>query len=199
MNPGNLRLLWTGAAALALACGATLAVTFVPGARFGVNPTGHFGWHLVWFAFLVGAPLATVQFLLLLGIFPPRGFSRLLLAVLWIPVTCGSVVAMLLPMWWWAADTFVAMPISVIMPPLPGAALLGLTQGLLLWGLAGSPGYWMISTIIGAALGCVVGLIIALVTPYALEVVWALVTGLGIGISQAYALVDVLGRGERET
>lgn len=198
MNRQSLRLLWTGAAGLALACGAMLAVTFVPGARFGVNPTGHFGWHLVWFAALAGAPLAAVQFLLLLRIFPPRGFPRLLLAVLWIPVTCGSIVAMLLPMWWWDADTFVAMPISVVMPPLPGAALLGLSQGLLLRGLAGSQGYWVISTIIGAALACVVGLIVALVTPYELEVVWALVTGLGIGFSQAYALVDVLARRERQ-
>ena len=198
MNSQNLRLLWTGAGGLALACGAMLAVTFVPGARFGINPTGHFGWHLIGFAALVGAPLAVVQFLLLLGLFPPRGFPRLLLAVLWIPVTCGSVVAMLLPMWWWAADTFVAMPLSVVMPPLPGAALLGLTQALLLRGLAGSHGYWIVSTIIGAALGCVVGLIIALVTPYVLEVIWALVTGLGIGFSQAYALLDVLRPGEGE-
>lgn len=198
MNRQTLRLLWTGAAGLAFAFGAWLAVTFVPAARFGVNPTGHFGWHLVWFAFLVGTPLALVQFLLLSRIVAPRGFLRLLLALLWIPVTSGSVVAMLLPMWWWAADTFASMPLSVVMPPLPGAALLGMTQALLLRGLAGSPGYWPIATIIGAALGCVVGLIVALFTPYVLEIVWALVTGLGIGLCQAYALIDVLGRLERE-
>jgi hypothetical protein len=190
--------MWTGAAGLALACGAMLAVAFVPGARFGVNPTGLFGWHLVWFAALVGVPLAVLQFLLLLRIFPPRGFLRLLAALLWMPVTCGSVVAMLLPMWWWPADTFASMPLSVVMPPLPGAALLGATQALLLRGLAGSQGYWVICTIIGAALGCVVGLMIALITPQVLETVWALVTGLGIGFSQAYALLDVLGRRGRE-
>ena len=198
MNRTNLRLLWTGAAGLALACGAFLAVTFVPEARFGINPVGRFGWHLVWFAFLVGAPLALLQFLLLLKVFSPREFPRVLLALLWMPVTCGSVVAMLMPMWWWPADTFASMPFAVVMPPLPGAALLGLSQGVLLRGQAGSQGYWAITTIIGAALGCVVGLIIALLTPDILEIAWALVTGLGIGICQAYALIDVLGRRERD-
>ena len=198
MGRENLRLMWTGAAGLALAFGAVLAVTFVPEARFGINPVGRFGWYLVWFAFLVGAPLALVQFLLLLKIFSPREFTRLVLAVLWVPVTCAAVVAMLLPMWWWTADTFASMPLSVVMPPLPGAALLGLSQGMLLRGLAGSQGYWVISTIIGAVLGCVVGLIIALFAAHYLEIVWALVTGLGIGFSQAYALIDVLGRGERK-
>ena len=194
MNRGNLRLLWTIAAGCALGCGAILAVTLVPEARFGINPVGRFGWHLVSFALLVGVPLAAVQCLILFCVFRPAGFLRPLLVMLWVPFTSLSIVAMLLPMWWWTADTFASIPLSAIMPPLPGAALLGVSQALLVFGIAGTQGYWVIATILGAAVGIVVGLLIALILPFGIEIVWALFTGASIGYFQGFALRDVLAR-----
>jgi hypothetical protein len=173
------------------------AVSLVPEARFGINPVGHFGWHLVSFALLVGTPLAVVQCLFVWRVFSPLSPARLFLVLLWIPFTSLSILAMLLPMWWWTADIFASMPLSSIMPPLPGAAILGLSQALLIFGIAGTQGYWVLATILGAAVGVVVGLMTALMLPLGIEVVWALFTGVCIGYFQGFALSDVLARRDR--
>lgn len=189
MNELRIRLLWACLGSIALALGAALAIAAVPEARFGASPTGQFRWYLVTFALYVAIPFAIAQWIGLVLVLPRRNMRQVFISVLWIPATCAGVLAMLLPMWWWSASLFTDMPIGVVIPLLPGAAVLGACQAFVLRILVGMGRYWLISTILGAAFGSVVGLIIAMNVDNALEVAWALITGLGIASLQSPALL----------
>ncbi len=189
MKELRILILWVFLGSIALAFGASLAIDAVPEGRFGVSPTGQFRWYLVRFALFVAVPFAIAQWVGLLLSLPSRGLERILISVLWLPATCVGVLAMLLPMWWWSASMFADMPIGVAVPVLPGAVVLGGCQALVMQMLAGSGRYWLMSTLLGAAFGTVLGLAVAVNFEGALEVAWALITGLGITSFQAPALL----------
>ena len=181
-------ILWVCVGSVALALGATLAIDSVPEARFGVSPTGQFRWYLVHFALFVGVPFAIAQWAGLLVALPGKNLQKVLISMLWLPATCVGVVAMLLPMWWWSASMFADMPIGVAIPILPGAVVLGAGQALVLQMLTGRCRYWIMSTLLGVVFGAVLGLGVAVYFEESLEVIWALITGLGITSFQSPAL-----------
>ncbi len=189
MNGFRIRLMWVGLSAVGLALGAILAIGAVPEARFGINPTGRFHSYLVEFSLLVAVPFAVAQWIGLLLILPRRIARQVTVSVLWIPVTCVGVLAMLLPMWWWSASSLTGMPIGVAIALLPGAAILGVSQAHVLRLLTGRCDYWLISTLLGVAFGSVFGLMFAMNAGNALEVIWAAITGLGIAGFQSAALI----------
>jgi len=188
MNEFRILILWGCLGSIALAFGAALAIDAVPEARFGVSPTGQFRWYLVTFSLYLAVPFSIAQWIGLLVALPSRNPQKLLISVLWLPATCAGVLAMLLPMWWWSAGSYSDMPIGAAVPILPGAAVLGACQALVLHLLVGSGRYWLISTLLGATFGSVLGLIIASIFGGALEITWALITGLGIALFQCPAL-----------
>ncbi len=188
MNEFRILILWGCLGSIALAFGATLAIDAVPEARFGVSPTGQFRWYLVTFSLFLAVPFSIAQWVGLLLALPSRNPQKLLISVLWLPATCVGVLAMLLPMWSWSASSFSDMPIGVAVPILPGAIVLGASQALVLQLLVGRGRYWLISTLLGAVFGSVFGLMIASILGGALEVTWALITGLGIALFQFPAL-----------
>lgn len=192
-------VLWACLGSIALAFGAALAIDAVPEARFGVSPTGEFRWYLVTFALYVAVPFSIAQWVGLLLALPARNLQKLLTSVLWLPATCAGVLAMLLPMWWWSAGMFMDMPLGVAIPILPGAAILGACQALILRLLVGNGRYWIMSTLLGAAFGGVFGLMIAANFGNVLEVTWALITGLGIASFQAPALLHNVMRSSTDT
>jgi len=189
MNRFWILTIWGCLGSIGLAFGAALAIDAVPEARFGVSPTGEFRWYLVWFSLYVAAPFSIAQWFGLLLTLPVRNLQKLAISVLWLPATCAGVLAMLLPMWSWSAGMFMDMPIGVAIPILPGAAILGACQAFILRLLVGNGRYWIMSTLLGAAFGGVFGRLIAANFGSALEVTWALITGLGIASFQAPALL----------
>lgn len=190
MREIRVLIAWAILGSAALAFGASLAIDAVPEARFGVSPTGRFYWYLVTFSLFPSVALAVAQWAGLLLMLPRKNLRTALISVLWLPATCAGVLAMLLPIWQWSASFLGDMPIGVAVPILPGAVVLGGAQALILQMLTGTSRYWLISTLLGAAFGSVIGLAIAVNFEGAIEVTWAAITGLGIAAFQGPALLQ---------
>lgn len=189
-NGARLVLLWIGLSALGAWAGAQLAVILFPDAGLGRNPTGHFAGHLIGFALAIGIPLALCQWLVLRFVAAyPRPVSKALLLT-WIPITAAGVLAILLPLWWMDAEFLVLVPLGVWIPMLPGLTVLGIAQSLPLYQIAGISSKWAGPTVVGGALGAVVGLIAALMLPVAaFEPIWASCVAAGMAACQAHRLV----------
>ena len=138
--------------------GAGAAVVFFPGAAFGQNPTGDFGWHLVGFAVLVGVFFALGQWSIL------RRFSDRYLEInplllgLWIPASTVAIMAMLLPLWWVTGGFFFWAPWLMVERMFPGILVLAILQWLLLWRMTAIGPKWIVLTILGSSLGAILGL-----------------------------------------
>lgn len=130
--PYGVRLVWTCGSALGTLIGAIGALTFYPGAAFGVNPTGQFGRHLVGFATLIGASLGISQWAILLHLLKPTNATNRLLPHLWIPATAMGINPMLLPLWWRDGAVFILVPWMSAVPMIPGIVLLGVAQQFIL-------------------------------------------------------------------
>ncbi len=192
-NGSRTLWLWVGASGTGALVGARLALTLFPSAAFARNPTGEFGWNLAGFAFSVGIPLAISQWLALRYILRQREAAHSLFLILWIPVTSIGIAVMILPLWWWNAEAFAFMPWLVAFPMLPGMIVLGLAQWLLMYRLISARSVWALLTIMGAAIGSILGLVASFfLQPIPLELTWAFMTGAGIGVLQAIELVSDL-------
>jgi hypothetical protein len=189
LNGSRTLWLWIGGSAIGALVGAWLALTLFPSAAFARNPTGQFGWNLVGFALSIGIPLAISQWLALRCILRYREAAHSLFLVLWIPATSIGIALMILPLWWWNAEQFALMPWLVAFPMLPGMISLGLAQWLLLYRLISGRFIWALLTIMGAAIGSILGLVAAFfLQPISLELTWAFMTGAGIGVLQSIGL-----------
>lgn len=185
-------LCWTIGSGLASLAGAFLAIRWYPQAAFAKNPTGHFAWYLVQFAFTFSIPIAVAQFLVLITTLRneiSRWFVQLLL---WLPVTSIGVASMILPLWWWSANTLTGVPWIAFVPLMPGATALALLQRALLAGLLDDKCFWVAQTIIGVVLGAIVGLALALMIPAPIEMTWAFVTVVGMCWPQGLVLARLL-------
>jgi len=170
-----------------------LALILFPSAAFARSPPGQYGWSLAGFAFSVAIPLAVAQWLALRHALRGRKAAHSVLVFLWIPVTSIGIALMILPLWGWNAEEFAVLPWLVAFPMLPGMICLGLGQWLLLYRLISARSIWALLTIMGAAIGAILGLVAAfLLQPIRLELTWAFITGAGIGALQAIELVSAL-------
>jgi len=185
--------LWIGASAIGALAGARLALILFPSAAFARNPLGQYDWNLVGFAFSVAIPLAIAQWLALRHALRGRKAAQSVFLFLWIPVTSIGIAVMILPLWAWNAEEFAVLPWLVALPMLPGMICLGLGQWLLLYRLISARAIWALLTIMGAAIGAILGLVAAFfLQPIRLELTWAFMTGAGIGALQAIELVAAL-------
>ncbi len=162
----NFALTWLLTATFGCAIGAALAVELFPELGFASNPTGEFHPEMFLFTGLVGLGLGLGQ-ALVLGWMRALPLWRL---ALWVVLTTIAVVGMILPLWWVDAVVFMFAPWRAIISLGPGLVALALLQGLLLhprvvWHR------WLVSTLIGGALGSVGGLIVAMVFATVLYVV----------------------------
>jgi len=192
--------MWSAASALGAALGAVAALALFPDAAFARNPTGQFGLHLVGFALTIGIALGLAQWLVLhYTPWPPPRHSLRSLG-LWIPATGLGVALMVMPLWWLDAEVLgfiVFAPVEVVVhmvgPMLPGIALLALMQWALLRDHGLGDTGWITRTLIGGILGVTVGLVFSMLAGLRgvlpLEALWALGTGLILGLVQAGALV----------
>jgi hypothetical protein len=185
MKPSTI---WTIGSALGTLIGAVLALILFPSAAFARNPTGQFGWNLVGFALAIGIPMGLSQWWVLRHILKSRSAKKGLFLHLWIPVTSVGIAVMILPLWWYDAEAFLFMPWLVAYPMFPGMILLGVTQWFLLYQLISARFTWALLTIMGAAIGSILGLVIAFFLPLPLELTWSFVTGGSIGLLQAIGL-----------
>lgn len=190
----HVRWLWTLASAAGTGVGAYLAMRYFPEAGFAQHPTGQYGPVLYGFAISVAVPLALVQCVLLASFLGSCTPGRLVLLLLWMPVTAVGIVVMILPLWSWDALVFMMMPPSVALVMLPGAVLMGLAQNVIVYVLFGTRIYWAALTVVGVVIGSVAGLVLAfMLQPMGLEVVWGIVTGAGLGATQGHVLADSIG------
>ncbi|MDA9982817.1 hypothetical protein N9H39_08810 [Gammaproteobacteria bacterium] len=172
--------------------GVVFALYQFPDAAFARNPVGQFGWHLVGFASAIGIPLAVSQWVILSYIPKYRKSANVSYLILWIPITSIGIILTILPLWFWDASAFAAMPLLVMAPILPGAIFLGFGQWFVLHQVIMAKITWVARTIIGIAIGATVGLLAAFITPFPMELTWAFVTGVGIGIFQGGGLTSEL-------
>lgn len=196
----NLRAMWGAASALGAALGAVAALALFPDAAFARNPTGQFGLHLVGFALTIGILLGFSQWLVLRYTpWPPPRHSLRSLG-LWIPATGLGVALMIMPLWWLDAamiGLIVFAPVEVVArvvgPTLPAIALLALMQWALLRDHGLGDTGWITRTLIGGILGVTIGLVFSMLASRSgalpFEAMWALGTGLILGLFQAGALV----------
>ena len=191
--PG-IRMWWIGASALFIGLGAYLALRNFPGAGFAMHPTGQFDRELFGFAASVAVPMAAAQ-CAILATFPRRRITlaRGVWVFLWLPFTSAGIIAMILPLWSYDAIVFQFAPWMVAVPILPGAALLGFLQWVAAYWLFRVRYFWITLTIVGAVIGSVAGLILALAAgAAAMEIVWAVITGVGIATPQGILLERAL-------
>jgi hypothetical protein len=184
------RWLWVFGSGIGTLVGAGLALSMFPGAAFGRNPIGQFGWNLVGFSLAIGIPIALSQWLILRYVLRYRETANTSFLILWIPVTSIGLVSMILPLWWWSAAEFLFFPPIVVVPMFPGMIILGLGQWLILRQLIAATFTWVVRTIIGAAIGALFGfLVVRLAFPIPLEAMWAFVIMVSIAALQWTALV----------
>lgn len=192
-DAGRTVWLWTGASALATSSGAVLALVLFPSAAFGRNPTGQFSWNLVGCALAIGVPLGVSQWLVLRHVLKYRLANNSLFLHLWIPSTSVGIAVMIMPLWWWDAEVFIFAPWTVAYAMFPGMILMGVAQWFILFRLISIRFTWALRTITGAAIGSILGLVVAFfLMPIPLEVTWSFVAGAGIGRLQAIGLVASL-------
>ena len=188
-NGSRIRLLWVIGSAAGTLLGGGLALTLFPGAAMGVNPTGQFSWHLVGFALAIGIPFAITQWSILRYFLKDRELANISFLVLWIPVTCAGIASMLFPLWWLDAEILIFAPWYLVIPMLPGMVVLGLGQWLVLHRVIKADFAWVLRTILGAAIGSVLGLVAGLAGVFflhlPLEATWSLVMGASIGALQS--------------
>lgn len=190
-DAGRTVWLWTGASALGTSIGAMLALILFPSAAFASNPTGQFSWNLVGFALAIGVPLGVSQWLVLRQLLKYRLANDSLSLHLWIPATSVGIAVMVMPLWWWDAEVFIFAPWVVAYVMFPGMILLGIAQWLILYRLISVRFTWVLRTIAGAAIGSILGLVVAFfLTPIPLEITWSFLAGAGIGRLQAMGLVS---------
>ena len=96
----HIKAWWIGISGLGALVGATIAVALFPGAAFGENPTGEFGWHLVGFGLSIGLSFALAQWLVLRGALADKLAIGALLTAQWLVFSSVGIVALLLPLWW---------------------------------------------------------------------------------------------------
>ena len=187
--------LWIWGTGIAALVGAGLAVTLFPSAAFGRNPTGQFDWKLVGFALAIGIPFAVSQWLTLRFVPRYRKTANISFLVLWIPITSIGITLMMLPLWWTDAVVFFVAPWTAAIVMLPGMIFLGLGQWLVLYRVITARIIWVLRTIAGAAIGAVLGLVVAFGFSFLslpLEATWAFVLGASIGALQRSALASDL-------
>lgn len=185
----QLSMAWITGSGVASLIGSIFAVITFPDAKFGINPTGQFGWHLVGFAFSIGLPLSIVQWCVLRQVPVDRDSIDTLLLYLWIPITSIAVTGMILPLWWVDAEVLFIVPWTVVYPMIPGMVALGFFQWGILHQVFGARFRWVPLTIMGAAIGAMVGLIAAFIFhPIPLECTWATLAGISIASVQAATL-----------
>lgn len=127
-NTPRVRWIWISSSGIGVLAGASLALFLFPEAAFAVNPTGHFGWHLVGFALSISIPFGLSQWIALRYLLRNRTVSVISSLDLWLPVTAIGIALMILPLWWWDAVVFLYAPWVVVMPMLPGICVLALSQ-----------------------------------------------------------------------
>lgn len=177
---------WIGGSAVGALVGAGLALILFPIVGLG-------GRNLVGFALAIGIAFGISQWLVLRYVPRYREEANTSWLVLWIPVTSIGVAAMILPLWWWPAEQSFWQPWLVVLPMLPGMIFLGLVQWFLLYRVISASFIWVVLTIVGAAVGSILGLVAAsFPLPFPGEATWAFVTGAGIGVLQGIALVSDL-------
>ena len=188
--PGaTIGLAWILATTVGGGVGAFLACRVFPSAAFEVNPVGHYGWHLVGFAALVGLGLAVPPLFVLASMRRLRTLEGTCAMVGWIPATTAGVLVMLLPLWDIVGTYLLFAPFLWLMAG-PGTVVLALGQWTLLCLALDMRVEWVWRTVVGALAGMTAGLwVAAIFSPLFLEPVWAAVTGLGMAALQAPALV----------
>ncbi len=101
----------------------------------------------------------------------------------------------MLPLWWTDAEVFFFAPWAAAVVMLPGMIFLGLGQWLVLYRVITARIIWVLRTIVGAAIGAVLGLVVAFafsLVSIPPEATWAFVIGASIGALQRNALVSDL-------
>jgi hypothetical protein len=154
----QLRWQWPLASGFGLMAGAGAAVVFFPGAAFGQNPTGDFGWHLVGFAILVGVFFALGQWSILRRLSDRYLETNPFILGLWIPASTVAIMAMLLPLWWVTGGFLFWAPWLLVERMLPGILVLAILQWLILWRMTAIGPKWIVVTILGSSLGAILGL-----------------------------------------
>jgi len=185
--------LWVSASAFGALAGAQLGHVLVPGGAFGWSASGQ---SYAAFASSVAFALAISQWLALRHIVRQRDAAHSVFLLLWIPATAIGIALMILPFWGAPFEDFIFNTWLVVAVMVPGMIFLGITQWLLLRRLIPARYVWALLTIVGAAVGSIVGLRLGFII-YAslpghipLELPWALLAGAGIGIFQAFELVS---------
>lgn len=187
ISPG---LFWILASGTGGAFGAWLAWITFPSARFATNVMGHFSWALVGFASTVGIVFGIAQAAAISLLKPAADEWRARTAImplLWIPATAAGVFAMIFPLWWTYAEDLLLAPGYLVAVMLPGIILLSLLQWGILYFYLPVVG-WRWRTIVGAAVGVSIGLLVAMMLgaflPLPMEVIWAGAFGLILGAIQ---------------
>ena len=191
----RLAWLWICGTGISALVGAGLALILFPSAAFARNPTGQFGWNLVGFALAIGIPFAISQWMILRYFPRYRKTAKISFLVLWIPVTSIGITLMILPLWWLDVMVLILAPWVVVVKMLPGMIVLGLGQWFVLYRVITARFIWVLRTILGAAIGAVLGLAVAIalsLISLPLETTWALVIGASIGALQRVVLVSDL-------
>lgn len=186
---------WPLSGGIGAGMGAFAAVLFFPDAAFGRNPTGQFGWHLVWFAFLVGIFFALGQWLVLRKLSDRYLETGSLVTLLWLPASTAAIMAMLMPLWWVPGAALIWAPWLLPIYMFPGIIALALLQSSIMYLLTGTGFAFFLRTLLGTTIGILIGFIWPFVLPiYAIapilvehlpfEASWAFVTGATIGAFQ---------------
>ena len=205
MKSENITYSWIGVSGLGALVGATIAMAFFPGAAFGENPTGEFGWHLVGFALSIGISFAVAQLLLLRKALEGKRSMSLSLSLLWLVVTAAGILTILLPLWWMRWGQVLLAPQWTVSLMFPGSLVLGFGQRIVLGMIGKSSNRYVLLTCFGVAVGGYLGLIGAMLLMFVsqallpIDHMWAMLFGLTVGAFQCRPLartIESVGVGE---
>lgn len=201
------QLTWGLLAAATMALAAWAACALHPDAAAGVKRTGQHRPGFPAFALELALPLAILQATLLPRWLPgllrsgdARGLTAFCLA--WLACTTAGLALALVPLWGIDLDIMRQRHIGSVLLMVPGLALMGWSQSLVLDRFGRTPPTWTRETVLAGAVGCSVGMMAAAllglsdpdgvplsrfggeVVSGPFEVVVAACVGLGIGLAQ---------------
>ena len=201
------QLTWGLLSAATMALAAWAACALHPDAAAGVKRTGQYRPGFPAFALELALPLAILQATLLPrwlpGLLPSGDASRrTAFRVSWLACTTAGLALALVPLWGIDLDIMRRRHIGSVLLMVPGLALMGWSQSLVLDRFGRTPPTWTRETVLAGAVGCSVGMMAAAllglsdpdgvtlsrfggeVVSGPFEVVVAACIGLGIGLAQ---------------
>lgn len=152
-------------------------------------------WFFFRFSLIIGAPIALFQWLMLRFIPRYSKYDNTLILFLWIPVTYIGIVFLIYPLRWIlhpsATHHFHTLSMLITVAQLiPAMLFLAVGQWLILRQLMTTKFTWVVFTIIGAAIGLLIGSAVSELTiaHIPLEVMWAFVASV---IMASFQWVDI--------